>query len=131
MTLTSESVMVDTSVWISAFRGKSGDVVKITRQLLNNDRVLTCGPVLFEIRRGMRESERKRTMSLMEAMIRLPFGESDWDRAGELDGLLRSQGITLPPMDVLIARICLHHKVPLFSLDRHFESVPNLKLFLP
>ena len=27
------------------------------------------------------------------------------------------------PMDVLIAQICLHHKVFLFTLDEHFDSV--------
>jgi len=32
-------------------------------------------------------------------------------------------------MDVIIAQICLHHKVLLFTLDEHFYSIPGLKFF--
>jgi len=84
-----EPVLLDTSVWIDALRGKTPEIVAETQALLNDDRVLTCGPVLFEIKRG----------------------------------------ITIPTMDVLIAQICLHYKVYLFTLDEHFQSVPGLKLF--
>jgi len=32
-------------------------------------------------------------------------------------------------MDVIIAQVCLHHKIFLFTLDEHFRSVPRLKIF--
>lgn len=54
-----------------------------------------------------------------------------WDAAGDLDASLRKKGVTIPPMDVLIARICLHHKVSLFTLDEHFRAVPGLQVFEP
>lgn len=126
-----ESVLLDTSVWIDALRGKTPDIVTVTRGLLNDDRVLTCGPVIFEIKRGLCPSERKKIFPLFDALIRLSFEETVWDAAGDLDASLRKKGITIPPMDVLIAQICLHHKVSLFTLDEHFRSVPGLKVFEP
>jgi predicted nucleic acid-binding protein len=129
MTSSKEPVLLDTSVWIDALRGKTPEIVALTRKLLNDDRILTCGPVIFEINRGLRHSERKRIMSLFEALTRLPVEEGVWEQAGDLDASLRRKGITIPPMDILIAQTCRRHDVSLFTLDGHFSSVPGLKLF--
>jgi tRNA(fMet)-specific endonuclease VapC len=129
MTSSKESVLLDTSVWIDALRGKTPEIVALTRELLNDDRVFTCGPVIFEINRGLRHSERKGITSLFDALTRLPVEEGVWEQAGDLDASLRRKGITIPPMDILIAQICRHHDVSLLTLDEHFSSVPGLKLF--
>jgi predicted nucleic acid-binding protein len=126
-----ESVLLDTSIWIDALRGKTPNIVALTQGLLNDDRALTCGPVIFEIKRDLRSPERKKILPLFDALIRLSFDEAIWDAAGDLDASLRKKGVTIPPMDVLIAQICLHHKVVLFTLDEHFRSVPGLQVFEP
>lgn len=131
MTGNLDSVLLDTSVWIDAFQGKTPDIVAVVQGLLNDDRILTCGPVIFEIKRGLRPPERKKILPLFSALIRLSVDEAVWDAAGDLDASLRKKGITIPPMDVIIAQICLHHKVFLFTLDEHFRSVSGLKLFEP
>ena len=97
--------------------------------ILKDDRILICGPVLFEIKRGLRPPDRKKILPLFDALIRLSVDETVWDAAGDLDALLRKNGITIPPMDVIIAQICLHHKVAIFTLDEHFHSIPGLKFF--
>lgn len=124
-----EPILLDTSVWVDALRGNTPDIVDAVKRLLNDDSVVTCGPVLFEIKRSIHPQERKKIMSLFDALTRLPTSEAVWDAAGDLDALLRKRGITIPPMDTIIAQISLHHKVPLFTLDKHFRSVPGLKLF--
>ena len=129
MTYNYEPVLLDTSVWIDALRGTTPEIVALTRELLNNDHILTCGPVIFEINRGLRQPERKKITSLFGAIRRLPVAERIWEMAGELDASLRSKGITIPPMDILIAQICLHHNVFLFTLDKHFSNIQGLKLF--
>ena len=126
-----ESVLVDTSVWIDVFRGKTPDILTLMQKLLIDDLVVTCGPVIFEINRGLRLQERKKILSLFDALIRLSFDETVWSTAADLDASLRKKGITIPPMDILIANVCLHHKVLLFTLDEHFRSIPGLKLFRP
>lgn len=124
-----ESVLLDTSVWIDALQGRTPHIVKMTQELLNEDRILTCGPVIFEIKRGLRPPERKKILPLFDALIPLSVDETIWDAGGDLDASLRKKSITIPPMDVIIAQVCLHHKVFLFTLDEHFRSVPRLKIF--
>ena len=86
-------------------------------------------PVLFEIKRGLRPPDRKKILPLFDALIRLSVDESIWDAAGDLYASLRKKGITIPPMDAIIAQVCRHHKVSLFTLDEHFYSIPGLKFF--
>ncbi|MBW1789987.1 MAG: PIN domain-containing protein [Deltaproteobacteria bacterium] len=129
MTPDMEPVLLDTSVWIEALRGKRSDVVATAQRLLRDDRVLICGPVIFEIKRGLRDRERKKVLPLLDALIRLAVDEAVWDAAGVLDARLRGSGITIPPMDVIIAQVCLNHKVFLFTMDEHFNSVPGLRIF--
>ncbi len=124
-----EVVMLDTSIWIDAFRGRSPEILQLTRKLINEDRVCTCGPIVFEIRRGLRMSEQKRVLPLFDALIRVKFDESTWEAAGTLDASLRKKGATIPPMDILIASVCLEHGTPLWTLDQHFEKIPGLKWF--
>ena len=124
-------VLLDSSVWIDSFRDITPQVVELVRRFLHDDRVVTCGPVLFEIKRGLRPRERKKILRLMSALPRLPVNENDWDAAAELDAKLRRKGVTIPLTDCLIAELCLRHKLPLFSLDAHFRSVPGLKLLEP
>ena len=126
-----ESIMLDTSVWIDALGGKTPRIAAITQALLNDDRILICEPVIFEIKRGLRPADRKGLLPLFEALIRLSVDETVWDKAGDLDASLRKKGITIPPMDVMIAQVCLHHKVSLFTLDEHFRSISELKFFEP
>ncbi|MBW1735427.1 MAG: PIN domain-containing protein [Deltaproteobacteria bacterium] len=136
MTHESDPVLLDTSVWIHVFQGKAHRMVAVVRGLLNEDRVLTCGPVIFEIKRGLRPPERKKILPLFDAVTRLSFDETLWDAAGDLDASLRKSGITIPPMDIMIAQVCLHHDVSLLTLDAHFSSIglnghcrPTLKRF--
>lgn len=65
----------------------------------------------------------------MNAITGLPFDEDEWELAGELDASLRSKGITIPPVDLLIAQVCIRHNVPIFTLDAHFEKIEKLRLY--
>ena len=123
------SVLLDTSVWIDALRGKTPGIVAATQSLLKDDRVLICGPVLFEIKRGLRPPDRKKILPFFDALTRLSVDENIWDAAGDLDASLRKKGITIPPMDVIIGQVCLQHRVPIFTLDEHFHSIPGLKFY--
>ena len=121
--------MLDTSAWVDVLRGRTPELLAACRDLLARDRVLTCSPVVFELRRGLGRRNRKTVLKLIDAVPRVSVTEEDWDAAGDLDARLRRKGITIPPMDVLIAWLCLSQDVPLLAVDRHFEEVPGLRLF--
>jgi len=121
-------VLVDTSVWIDAFRGRTSEIVQRTRALIKEDHALTCGPVIFEIKRGLRAAERNGILALFDALVRLEVDETIWESAGDLGASLRKHGYTIPPMDLIIAQVARHHNVPLMTLDEHFRAIPGLKL---
>lgn len=35
-------------------------------------------------------------------------------------------GVRLPPMDLLISALCIHHKVPLVTFDVHFKQAAKI-----
>jgi predicted nucleic acid-binding protein len=62
---------------------------RMIRELLEEDRVATCGPVIFELMRGLKPKETKNVLTLFDALHRLSFDEGDWQKAGELDASYR------------------------------------------
>jgi tRNA(fMet)-specific endonuclease VapC len=44
---------------------------------------------------------------------------------------LRKKGAPIPENDLWIAAICVQHRVPLWTDDTHFSSVPDLVLATP
>ena len=122
-------VIVDTSVWIEAFRRNGNIRTRLALEaLLENDRVLLCGPVYLELMGGTRKPERKHLRNLLSD---LPFQQSThsiWNDATKLSWQIRDAGYTLPWMDIMIASIALDGRGWVFSLDKHFET---LSTFLP
>lgn len=121
-------VLLDTSAWIAFFRGQPADAADKVQALLREDRAITCSPVLFEIRRGIRPAELHRVQGLLSALRHIAFTEIEWQAAADLDRSLRATGKTLPLMDIFIATVCLRHHFALLTLDEHFRAVPGLKL---
>ncbi len=120
-------VLVDTSVWIDFFRsgrGRSGDILD---DLLAEDRVLLCGVVEMEIFQGLREKELREVRSVFQLIPYLDTTREDFIKAGRLWNKLRRMGMTIPPTDCLIARLCMAGNLSLLTLDNHFEKFKELK----
>ncbi len=121
-------ILIDTSVWVDALRGRRREVTEAVRDLVSNDRVVTCDVVVAELRLGLRENERARVLGFLDAVPRVGVDASDWDAAGDAGARLRTRGVTLPLTDLLIARVCLRHGFKLLASDDHFRSVEGLVL---
>jgi predicted nucleic acid-binding protein len=119
-------VVLDTSVWIAALRDDTPGVKDAVDDLLAKGRVGLCGPVLLELRQGLRPRERP-ILSLLDDLPYLEAERVDWERAGDLVRELRAKGLTLPGSDMLIAALCVRHDCWLLTLDKHFDHVPKLK----
>jgi predicted nucleic acid-binding protein len=122
------SVLVDTSVWVEAFRGKEAKIKGRVDSLLDADRVVLCGVVELELIHGLRDKERREIIPLLDVLPFLEAERQDWRASGELLAVLRSRGKSIPATDGLIATLCLRHQLTLFTLDKHFEGIPNLRL---
>ena len=121
-------ILIDTSVWIDVFRGKTPALAALVKTLLEDERAVLCDVVTAEIRVGLRASERRKVVSLLEAVTAIPVTPADWAEAGDLGSSLRSSGRTLPLTDLLIAVLCIRSGFELLTLDDHFSGIEGLLL---
>jgi predicted nucleic acid-binding protein len=123
-------VLVDTSIWIEYFNRPDSKKGGSLHALLKNGRVVVAGLVLTELLRGARlEKEFK---LIAESMTALPFLETSlttWIEAGRIGYSLRRKGVTVPTTDLLIASIALENNCLVFTLDPHFNKIPDIKLY--
>lgn len=123
------TVLVDSSVWIGYLRKGRGELFDAVEVLLDESRASLCGMVEMEVVQGLRGPERG-TVSEMFATLRyLETERQDYITAGERMRELRRRGITIPAADCLIGVLCSRHNLPLLTLDKHFDHLPDVKRF--
>jgi predicted nucleic acid-binding protein len=116
-------ILVDTSAWIEFFRGLD-PVASTVDRALESDEVALCGPVLTELRRGLRMSaERRRVLPLLSGCHLLDQPPALWEEAGDLGYALARRGASVKTLDLLIAAYALSHSVPLLTTDADFERM--------
>jgi predicted nucleic acid-binding protein len=124
------NVLVDTSVWIQYFNKLNSKPGKSVEGLLREGRVVGTGIVLTELLQGAKIE--KEFNAILESMAALPFLETTqntWIKAGRISYTLRRKGITIPTTDLIIASLALEHDCLIFTLDPHFEKIPDIELY--
>jgi len=127
------SVLVDSSVWVSFFRGTRGEeeVAKALDYLLSGDEVVINEVIKTEVVPMM--VARGEDATLFDA-VSCSGLTIDWPAVRDLQVKCLKKGINRIGIgDLVIALDAVSRKVPLFSLDKHFrliESVlPELKFW--
>jgi hypothetical protein len=116
-------ILVDTSAWVDFFRA-SGSMADRVDALLGAGEVALCGPVITELRRGLRSpAERRKVIPLLGGCHYLEQPENLWEEAGELGYALARKGVTVKTFDLLIATYALAHGVPLLTSDSDFAAI--------
>ena len=116
-------ILVDTSAWIDFFRGKGRLADRVDEALAANEAAL-CGPVVTELRRGLRSpAERRKVIPLLEGCHFLEQPTALWEEAGELGYVLARKGVTAKTFDLLVATYALSHGVALLAADSDFEDM--------
>ena len=116
-------VLVDSSVWVDYFHGRSTPQTDCLDDLLDEDQVATGDYVIHEVLRGF-DSESKREV-VRNLLARLPtddmLGQERAVRSAARYRELRRKGITVrKPNDAIIASYCIDVGMPLHSGDRDF-----------
>lgn len=127
-----DTILLDTSVWIEYLRGRNLAVKGVVTAIVQSGRASICGVVLAELLAGTRSpSDQERLALLFRGLDYLELDRGGWVSAGTLAASLRAAGITLPMADLLIATLALQHSCALYSLDNHFQRIPDLSLYTP
>jgi predicted nucleic acid-binding protein len=122
--------LVDTTAWIDFFRGRGRLADAVDTLLENNDAAL-CGPIVTELRRGLRTaSERQRVLPLLGGCTMLEQPTDLWMEAGDLGMFLARRGVTVKSLDLLIATYALAHSVGVLTGDSDFALMRKAGLSL-
>ena len=122
-------VLVDTSVWIEFFKANSS-VSNNLELLLIEDSVEICGVVLFELLQGIKSESEK--LKIKDILLNLPYVEINknmWQKSAEISLNIKKKGYTIPFSDILIGTLAIENNFSVFTLDKHFELIPELTLY--
>jgi hypothetical protein len=123
-------VLIDTSIWVEYFRGKNQELVESVKHLIRTRRATLCGIVLSELLAGVRAKKSRDTLKqTLDALEYTEVSRDTWILTGELSSNLKHQGISVPLTDLILAALALENDSELFTLDNHFDRIPNLKRF--
>ena len=124
-------ILVDSSVWIDFFNGRTTAQTERLALLLDDMApVAVADLVLFEVLRGFRH-ERDHLAArktLTELTVVDVGGEDNALQAAQHDRLLRAMGYTIrSAVDVLQASYCIDHDYALLHNDADFDVMENLR----
>jgi predicted nucleic acid-binding protein len=124
-----DGVIVDTSVLIAFFRGDAKIADKVS-SLLRDNRVITTGIIIAELLQGMKDVKEEKDISdILAETSPLEITTALWIKAGKAALSLRRKGINLPLTDVAIGVLAIEHDIRIFTLDKHFERIPGVRMY--
>ncbi len=80
--------------------------------------------IIAELLQGVKTEKQQQQINLLiNSVTSFPKQKFDWVNSGLLLQKLRSQGITLPLTDALIAVIAQRHQAKVLTIDKHFQHL--------
>lgn len=121
-------IIVDTSIWIHAFRSASGREAIALRSLLDADEVALAVPVRTELLMGARTSDRARLEKELKGLPLLYPTDESWRTIDRWTERASRAGVTFAIGDLLIGVLAADIGGLVWSLDRDFDRMEKLKL---
>jgi predicted nucleic acid-binding protein len=122
-------LLIDTSVWISVFRDRSGQVRQQLETLIANREILLTRFTQLELLQGsLNEQEWTILSTYLEVQDYVELTPSSWQAAARIHYDLRRQGLTVrSPIDCCIAQVALENDLLLIHNDRDFETIAQVR----
>lgn len=123
---------IDTGPLVAFLKGRNPGAAAVERAVRELDccvTAITAYELLFGVARARRQIGED---ALLGALETLPLDMAAARRAAQLHDELIRHNKDIGIKDVLIAAICLEHKLPLLTLNQeHFGRVPGLTVVTP
>lgn len=117
--------ILDSSVIIELLRGNE-KVIRDVEKL--NERLNTTLINFYEVVRGVKGKKREKVINFFKEMNLYPLDLDASMRAIRIYDELKSKGIMINELDILIASISIVRDEILVTLDHDFELISSLKL---
>ncbi len=120
--------LVDSSYFIGRLRA-GADPLEELATYSDDWEMLTCGVVMVEVLRGMKQKPAlKRMTEYMGCMLYVPTLNAVWERAAKLAWELDRAGRVMQVTDLMIAVCALESEAAVLTLDEDFARVPGLRV---
>ena len=122
-------LLIDTSVWISIFRDRTGQVRKQLETLIDERDVLITRFTQLELLQGsLNEKDWTLLSTYLETQDYVELMSHSWQAAARIYYDLRRQGLTVrSPIDCCIAQAALENDLLLIHNDRDFETIAQVR----
>ncbi len=126
------NILVDTSVWSLALRRDEpplrAEILFLREALEAGDAVFTTGLVLQELLQGFRGPKARE--GILTRFSLLPFlvpSREDHVQAADLYAMCRRKGLQVGTVDVLLAHLCLRHRLTLLTTDGDLLQIAGVR----
>jgi predicted nucleic acid-binding protein len=121
--------LIDTSVWISVWRDRSGRLGQHLTELINDRVVFLTRFTQLELLQGsLHEQEWNLLSSYLETQDYVEPTLDTWQAAARIYYDLRRKGLTVrSPIDCCIAQAALDHNLILIHNDRDFAAIAQVR----
>jgi hypothetical protein len=121
--------LIDTSVWISVFRDRTGVVRQSLEAIINDESIFLNRFTQMELLQGCRDD---REWTLLETYLQeqdyIESTPNTWVAAARIYYDLQRQGLTVrSSIDCCIAQLAIEHQLILVHNDRDFETIQRVR----
>jgi predicted nucleic acid-binding protein len=122
-------LLIDTSVWITVFRDRTGKVRQQLETLIDNREVLLTRFTQLELLQGsLDEKEWNLLSTYLDTQDYIEPTSNSWQAAARIYYDLRRKGLTVrSPIDCCIAQAALENNLLLIHNDRDFETIAKVR----
>ncbi|MDZ4871312.1 MAG: Ribonuclease VapC11 [Chroococcidiopsis cubana SAG 39.79] len=122
-------LLIDTSVWVSVFRDKTGLVRQQLQSIISDRDVILTRFSQLELLQGCRDDREWRLLhSYLQAQDYVELDAESWQAAARIYFELRRQGLTVcSPINCCIAQLAIDHALTLIHDDRDFEVISSVR----
>ena len=122
-------ILADSNIFIDFWKKPDQNLI----DTFSKEDVVICGVVRCELLHGAKSPENmKKVSSILDDFEELNLNAKDWNKLGEMLFQLRTNGLTVPLSDAMIAYLAMKHKIPVWTRDNHFaymqKVLPDLKI---
>ncbi len=120
-------IIVDTSVWVEALRGRGGETARTLVALLDEDVVALALPVRLELMAGVARKDRAALRRALSGLPVLVPGEETWAQLARWVDAAADAGERFAVTDLLIAALADEVGGLVWSRDADFARMARLK----
>jgi len=119
-------IIVDTSVWVEAFRNPVAPAAAVLARLIDADEACVALPVRLELSAGLRRELRPTVRRALTALPVVVPTEETWRTVERWIDIAADAGQRFAIIDLLIAALAHQLTGLVWSLDRDFERMAHL-----